>query len=260
MSARLSTYLSLLFLLALPPLTAAQTTLTVAAAADLSALEPLLARRFEKTNPIAVKWVTGASAILSEQIENGAPYDVFLSANAEFVDRLSSFGKLAPGSLAVYAVGRVGVLWKDGKQHRVSELAGDWVRFVALPNPKLAPYGVAAQQALEHAHIWTRVEPKVVYGENVRQALQLFESGNADAVLTSASLLQGKNASLIPADWHRPLIQKVGIVAGTKNLEAARKFVEYLTGKDAQAIFGAFGFGTPTRPSGAPGRKRPEGP
>jgi molybdate transport system substrate-binding protein len=260
MSVRLSTYLSLLFLLALPALTAAETTLTVAAAADLSALEPQLAREFEKTNPIAVKWVTGASAILSQQIENGAPYDVFLSANAHFVDRLSSFGKLAPGSVAAYAVGRIGVLWKDGKQHELSDLAGDWVRFVALPNPKLAPYGVAAQQALEHAHVWTRVKPKVVYGENVRQALQLFESGNADAVLTSASLMKGKNASLIPAAWHRPLIQKAGIVAGTKNLEAARKFLDYLTGKDAQAIFASFGFSTPAKPSGAPGRKRSEGP
>jgi molybdate transport system substrate-binding protein len=260
MSARLSTSLSLLFLLALPPLTAAQTTLTVAAAADLSALEPQLERQFEKTNPIAVKWVTGASAILSQQIENGAPYDVFLSANAEFVDRLSSFGKLAPDSVAAYAVGRVGVLWKDRNQHQVSELAGNWVRFVALPNPKLAPYGVAAQQALEHAHIWTQVKPKVVYGENVRQALQLFESGNADAVLTSASLLAGKNASLIPPGWHRPLIQKAGIVAGTKNLEAARKFLDYLTGKDAEVIFAAFGFSAPTKPSGVPGRKPPAGP
>ena len=242
MSGRLSTYLSLLFLLAPPVLVAAQTTLTVAAAADLSALEPQLARQFEKTNPIPVKWVTGASAILSQQIENGAPYDVFLSANAEFADRLSSFGKLAPGSVAAYAIGRVGVLWKDGKQHQVSDLTENWVRFVALPNPKLAPYGVAAQQALEHAQIWAHVQSKVVYGENVRQALQLFESGNADVVLTSASLLKGKNASLIPADWHRPIVQKAGIVTGTKNLEAATKFLAFLTSKDGQAIFASFGF------------------
>jgi molybdate transport system substrate-binding protein len=248
MSVRSSTYLSILFLLLLATLAPAQTTLTVAAAADVSALEPELARQFEKTNPFPITWVTGASAILSQHIENGAPYDVFMSANAQFVDRLSSFGKLIPDSVAVYAVGRVGVLWKDRKQHPISDLTQNWVRFVALPNPKLAPYGVAAQQAVEHAHIWAQVQPKVVYGENVRQTLQLFESGNADAVLTSASLLQGKNPSLIPPEWHQPVIQKAGIVAGTKNLEAARKFLAFLTAKEGQAVFARFGFSSPVKP------------
>jgi molybdate transport system substrate-binding protein len=245
MSVRLSSYLAAAFLLAAPLVSFAPVTLTVASAADLSALDPQLAQQFEKTNPIQVRFVTGASATLSQQIENGAPYDVFLSANGQFVDRLSSFGKLRPDSVTVYAVGRVGILWKDGKQHRISDLAENWVRFVALPNPKLAPYGAAAQEALEHAGIWKQVQPKVVYGENVRQALQLFESGNADAVLTSDSLLQGKNATVIPADWHQPVVQKAGIVTGTKNLEAARKFMEFLTSKAGQGVFAAYGFSSP---------------
>ncbi|MGI8959405.1 MAG: molybdate ABC transporter substrate-binding protein [Bryobacteraceae bacterium] len=245
MSVKLSSYLSLFFLLVIPSVAAAQTTLTVAAAADLSTLQPQLAQQFEKTNPIRVRFVTGASAILSQQIENGAPYDVFLSANAQFVDLLSSFGKLRPDSVTAYAIGRVGVLWKDGNQHRISDLTENWVRFVALPNPKLAPYGAAAQEALEHAGLWKQVQPKVIYGENVRQALQLFESGNADAALTAAALLQGRNANLLPADWHRPIVQKAGIVAGTKNLEAARKFLDFLTSKAGQDVFAAFGFGSP---------------
>jgi molybdate transport system substrate-binding protein len=245
MSARLSTSLAAVFLLAAPLLSFGHATLTAAAAADLSSLEPQLAQQFEKTKPLRVRFVTGASAILSQQIENGAPYDVFLSANAQFVDRLSSFGKLRPDSITVYAVGRVGILWKDGKQHQISDLAENWVRFIAVPNPKLAPYGAAAQEALEHAGIWKQVQPKVVYGENVRQALQLFESGNADAVLTSDSLLQGRNATVIPADWHRPIVQKAGIVAGTKNLEAARKFLEFLTSEAGQAVFAKFGFSPP---------------
>jgi molybdate transport system substrate-binding protein len=252
MSVRLSSYLSIIFLLLLPSLASGQAILIVAAAADLSALEPQLAQQFEKTNPIRVRFVTAASAILSQQIENGAPYDVFLSANAQFVDHLSSFGKLRPDSVTTYAIGRVGVLWKDGKQHGISDLTENWVRFVALPNPKLAPYGAAGQEALEHAGLWKQVHPKVVYGENVRQALQLFESGNADAVLTAAALLQGKKMSLIPADWHRPIIQKAGIVAGTKNLEPARKFLDYLNGEDAQAIFAKFGFGPTPNPRPTP--------
>ncbi len=250
MSAGLSSYFDL----------SSQKTLTVAAAADLSSLEPELTQQFEKTNPsFQVKWVTGASASLSQQIENGAPYDVFLSANAQFVDRLSSFGKLVPDSLTVYAIGRVGIFWKDGKHHPISDLTQKWVRFVALPNPKLAPYGVAAQEALEHAGIWKQIQPKVVYGENVRQALQLCESGNADAVLTSASLVTGRNADLVPDDWHGPITQKAGIISTTKNLEAARQFLDFLKSKDGQAVFAKFGFSAP-KPSGVPGRKPPEGP
>ncbi len=142
-------------------------------------------------------------------------------------------------------MGRLGILWRDGKHHPINDLKQNWVRFVALPNPKLAPYGVAAQQALEHMGLWEFVRQKVVYGENVRQTLQLFESGNADAVLTADSLLQGKDPTLMPADWHKPIIQKAGIVASTKNLEAARKFLEFLTSPAGQAIFAKFGFSGP---------------
>jgi molybdate transport system substrate-binding protein len=116
------------------------------------------------------------------------------------------------------------------------------VRSVALPNPKLAPYGVAAEQALRHAGVWEFVRPKVVYGENVRQTLQLFESGNTDAVLTSDSLLQGKPAQVIPADWHDPIIQKGGIVAGSPNGALAQGFLKFLAGP-GQAVFARFGFG-----------------
>ncbi|MBV8903427.1 MAG: molybdate ABC transporter substrate-binding protein [Acidobacteriia bacterium] len=245
MSLRLSTSLALLFLLASG--SRAQISLTIAAAADLSSLEPELVASFRKSDPkISVRFVTEASAMLAQQIENGAPYDVFLSANAQFVERLSSSGKLRPDSGQTYALGRVGVLWKDGKSHPFNDLAtANWVRFVALPNPKLAPYGVAAQEALEHAGLWKAVQPKVVYGENVRQALQLFESGNADAVLTSASLLVGRHPDLVPDDWHRPIIQKSGIVAGTRNLEAAKQFMAFLTGPAGQAVFATFGFAAP---------------
>jgi len=235
------------FLLCLAPaVSVAQVTLTVAAASDLTNLQPALTAGFRKYEPkIEVRSVIAASAMLKEQIASGAPYDVFLSANAEFVDQLASSGKLVPESVKAYAAGRVGMLWSDKKHHSLNDLAQSWVRFVALPNPKLAPYGVAAQQALEHAGIWKQVQPKVVYGENVRQTLQLFESGNADVVLTSDSLLQGKDPDLIPADWHRPIIQKGGIVAASSNQQAARKFLDFVLSPAGQAIFAQFGFGTP---------------
>jgi molybdate transport system substrate-binding protein len=228
-----------------PSFCISQTILTVAAAADLATLEPVLEQTFEKTNPIRLRWVTGASATLAQQIENGAPYDVFLSANAQFVDQLAAKRKIEPNSVRTYAVGQVGLLWKDGKLHNIKDLAANWVRIVALPNPQLAPYGLAARQALEHVGIWPAVQPKAVYGENVRQALQLFESGNADAVLTSDSLLQGKPAMLIPATWHAPIVQKAGIVVRTTNHEAAKQFFTFLVSPAGQQIFRQFGFGPP---------------
>lgn len=244
MSLSLSSFLLAFFAL-WPQLSSAQNTLTVAAAADLTAVEPVLQQQFEKTHPIRLRYVTGASATLAQQIANGAPYDIFLSANAQFVDDLAAKRKIEPISVKPYAIGQVGLLWRDGKSHTVNDLAQKWVRFVALPNPQLAPYGVAAQQSLEHAGIWKMVQPKVVYGENVRQALQLLESGNADAVLTSDSLLQGKPAQVLPASWHAPIVQKAGIVAATPNRAAAQQFLEFLLSPAAQGIFVKFGFGPP---------------
>ncbi|MDQ2774465.1 MAG: molybdate ABC transporter substrate-binding protein [Acidobacteriota bacterium] len=223
-----------------------QINLTVAAAADLSPLEPDLAGSFGKIEPNThLRFVTESSAALTQQIENGAPYDVFLSANAQFVDRLAANSKIPASSVRTYAEGRLGLLWRDGKHHPLQDLSADRVHFLALPNPKLAPYGVAARQTLEHEHLWDSVQPKVVYGENVRQALQLFTSGNADAVLTSASLLTGKDPQLVPANSHQPILQKAGIVGGTKNLDAASAFLDFLTSPAGQAVFAKYGFSPP---------------
>jgi molybdate transport system substrate-binding protein len=252
--------MALFFVGFLPSPACPQTTLlTVAAASDLSNLEPDLAASFRKSEPgLSVRFVTAASGVLSQQIENGAPYDVFLSANAQFVDRLASNGKLRPDSVTTYAVGRLGVLWRDGKSHPLTDLSQKWVRFVALPNPKLAPYGVAAVHALQHEQIWKEVQPKVVYGENVRQALQLFESGNADAVLTADSLLGGKHPDVVPNSWHQPIVQKAAAVSASKHQQAADRFLIFLKGPAAQALFARYGFSTPTpkdqalKPAGEP--------
>lgn len=229
---------SLLFFLTLfSGTTVAQTTVTVASAADLAPLQPDLRKAF-----LHLRFVTSASAILSQQIENGAPYDVFLSANAAFVDQLAKNQKIEPDSVRIYAKGRLGILWRDGRPHEISHLADSEVRSVSLADPKLAPYGVAARQTLEHAGIWPQVQPKVIYGENVRQALQLFTSGNADAVLTSGSLLVERNPQWIPDSWHQPILQKAGILAASKQGEAARKFLDFLIGPAGQKIFAKYGF------------------
>jgi molybdate transport system substrate-binding protein len=221
-------------------------TLTVAAASDLSAVQASLAEAYRKNEPnTSIRWVTSASGVLTQQIESGAPYDVFLSANAQFVERLVQTGKIKPNTVKAYASGRLGALWKDGRQHDLKSLNDASIRTVALPNPKLAPYGVAAQQALEHEGVWAAVSKKLVYGENVRQTLQLFESGNADVVITSDSLLQGKNPVLLPTEWHQPIVQKGGVVSASSNQESGIAFLQFLTSPDGQAVFQKFGFGAP---------------
>lgn len=244
MSAFMSTLLTAIFVsfFAFPNNAPAQS-VSVAAASDLLPLQNKLQAAFEHTRPGAqLQFVSAASGILAQQIENGAPYDVFMSANARFIDRLSGSGKVVPATVVTYATGRVGVLWRDGKTHRVKDLAGDAVRLVAMANPQLAPYGAAARQALEHAGLWASVQKKAVYGENVRQTLQIFDSGNADAVLTAGSLLQGRSPLLIPAEWHDPIVQKAGLVAASAHSPAARMFLQFLTSPAAQAVFRQYGF------------------
>jgi molybdate transport system substrate-binding protein len=212
------------------------TALTVAAAADLSAAEPVLAAAFEKANPgLQIKFVTGASTALAQQIRAGAPFDIFLSANIDLVDQLHL------DSPKTYTVGHVALLWKDGKSHPLADLSLPAVRFVALPNPKLAPYGLAAQRLLERAGLWEKVQPKIVYAENVRQTLQLFDSGNADAVLTALALLVNRHPQIVPSE----VIQKGGIVPATKHAEAAQAFLNWLMSPPAQQILARFGFDKP---------------
>lgn len=245
MSTALSSLLLAIFsALAVPAF--GQSILTAAAASDLTKLEPALDRAFYETNPkVRIRWVNAASAILSQQIEHGAPYDIFMSANVQYVERLATNGKLLPDSVAAYGVGRLGMLWRDNKPHRIQDLTQKWVRFIAIPNPELAPYGVAARDALQHEGIWKQVQPKIVYGENVRETLEMFDSGNADVVITSDSLLPNRHPQIIPTDWHRPILQKAGIVAASPNRALAEKFMRFLVSPPGRAVFAKFGFSSP---------------
>jgi molybdate transport system substrate-binding protein len=238
-SGALSTFLAAFFVsLAFFPASVRSATLTVAAAADIAAADHDLTDSFHKVFPEdSVRFSFAASGALAQQISNGAPYDVFLSANESFVDQLAVAQKILPDSVHVYALGQLGILWRDGKSHRLSDLTEKWVRFAAIANPRLAPYGAAAQQSLEHENLWDIVRTKVVFGENVRQALQMFDTGNADVVLTAYSLLVGRaGAAIIPDDWHKPIRQKAGIVAASQNLEAARHFLAFLASPSGARI------------------------
>jgi molybdate transport system substrate-binding protein len=199
----------------------------VAAAADLAPLEADLSKGFEGAT---VRFVFASSGTLARQIQNGAPFDVYLSANEQFVKELAASGHLLPDSVQVYALGRLGLWSKSGRIRSLSDLLAAGILHVAIANPAHAPYGLAAKQVLENQGLWPGLSKKLVYGENVRQTLQFAESGNADAAITAWSLVFGRNGILLPAEWHSPIRQSGGIVRNSKNRETARRFLAFLTG------------------------------
>jgi molybdate transport system substrate-binding protein len=219
--------------------------LLVAAAADLSTAAPALQDAFTRTSGFTLKWVFGGSGALARQIEAGAPFDLYLSANERFVKDLALAGRLLPGSVSVYALGRLGLWSKAGSYRSEDDLRKPALRYLALPNPALAPYGAAAKEFLLSRKLWTQVEPKVVYAENVLQALQFAESGNADAVITAWSLVKSRGGVLLAPDAYSPLRQAGAVVRTSKQPAAGARFLAFLTGIEGRAVLENFGFGAP---------------
>ncbi len=183
--------------------------------------------------------------MLARQIEQGAPFDVFLSANQKFVDDLDAAGRLTPGTKRLYAYGRLGLWSKSGTVKNLSGLRGARVLHLALPNPAHAPYGVAARQALENQGLWKPLEPKVVYAENVRQAFEYAESGNADAVITAWTLLHNRGGILLPDAWHQPIGQAGAAVAGSRDPAGAKRFLDFLGSAEGRKLLEEHGLTPP---------------
>lgn len=231
--------------------------LTVAAAASLQAALREVEPAFRADGHPAPTLVFGASGSLARQIENGAPYDLFASADTVTVERLAAEGLLVAGSLRAYAQGRLalavaepGLLRDappvlDGPTLARLRLAG--VRAIAIANPAYAPYGVAAREALQAAGLWEALQPRLVYGDNVRQALTYVDTGNAEAGLVAASLLVGTERTWRPVDGalHRPIRQSLGIVAASPRRTDAEAFAAFLLGPRGQAILGRHGLQPP---------------
>jgi molybdate transport system substrate-binding protein len=166
--------------------------LTVAAAANLSNVLNEVATAFTKKTGVEVTFSFGSTVQLAQQIENGAPFDVFAAADTEHVDQLINTGKLASDSRAIYARGQLALWIPRGQETGVRELqdlVGPEVRFIAIAQPELAPYGQAAVEALRAAGLWDKLQSKFVYANSISAAKQLAESGNADAAFTAYSLV-----------------------------------------------------------------------
>lgn len=230
-------------------------TITVSAAADLAFAFQEVARAFEGETGVRVQLNLGSSGVLAQQIRQGAPVDVFASANLDYVRELEGEGLLLPDTVVVYARGRLALWSREDAPVEVRSL-GDLlrpeVRRVAIANPNHAPYGAAARQALQRAGLWGPLQPKLVIGENVRQALQYARGGDADAALVALSLaLQaGGRWAPVPQGLYQPLDQAMAVVRGTPHEAEARAFVRFVTGPRGRAILQGHGFTIPQ--GGAP--------
>ncbi len=181
--------------------------------------------------------------------------DVFAAADVAFMERLEEQRLIMAGTRRTYALGGLTLVSsnKAGVQARSLEaLLEPDVRYVAMANPELAPYGAAARQALESAGLWARLQHKVVYGESVRQALQFVQTGNAEAGLVARSIAEADGVSGVPVDrgLHGPIAQAIGVVSDTARPELARRFVELVTSPQGQAVLARYGYAPPAAQGG----------
>jgi molybdate transport system substrate-binding protein len=195
---------------------------------------------------VPVRFTFGASGMLARQIEYGSPYDVFLSANEDLVAQLAVAGHVERASVAVYATGRLGLWSARTPLSAPADLVSSRYATIALPNPAHAPYGAAAVEMLKRQGLWPKLQSRVVYGENVRQAFEYAASGNADAVVTAWTLLRSKPGAKLLDGNGMPSIRQAGaVVSSSPHAAAARAFLVYLLSADGQRILLAQGLFPP---------------
>jgi molybdate transport system substrate-binding protein len=224
----------------------------VAAAADLKFAMQDVAAQFEKQTGTKVNVTYGSSGNFFSQLQNGAPFDLFFSADIDYPRKLEAAGIAEPGTLYEYAIGRI-VIWTPADS-KVDVTSLGWktlldasVQKIAIANPEHAPYGRAAVAALQKAGVYDQVKPKLVYGENISQAAQFVQSGNAQAGIVAMSLTvspgmkDGKRWE-IPADMHPPIEQAAILLKNAANKDAARAFLDFVKSESGRATLAKYGF------------------
>jgi molybdate transport system substrate-binding protein len=228
--------------------------LRVAAAADLKFAMGELAEGFEKRTGTKLDVTYGSSGNFFSQIQNGAPFDLFFSADIGYPKKLGAVELAEPDTLYEYAVGRI-VIWVPGDaklnvaKQQWNALLDPRVRKIAIANPEHAPYGRAAVAALQKAGIYERVKAKMVYGENISQAAQFVQSGNAEAGIIALSLassppMRGGKSWIIPEEMHPAIEQGAIVLKGAKNKDAARAFLGFVKSEEGRTILEKYGFVT----------------
>ena len=229
--------------------------IAIAAASDLNfAIKELIAE-YEKTTGNHAKLSLGSSGNFYAQIQNGAPFDLYFSADIGYPKKLEAAGLIVPGSLYRYAVGRI-VLWTSHASHRdvskgLEVLRDPAVKKIAIANPKHAPYGRAAVAAMEHFKVYEQAKDRLVLGENISQAAQFIESGACDIGVIALSLALAPTMKAagayweIPSDAHPPLEQGAAILKSSKQQEAAKQFIAFMQDRQGQEIMTRYGFTLP---------------
>lgn len=225
--------------------------LHVAAASSCAPALTEIGQAFEKQGGEHVVFSFGSSGLLARQVAHGAPFDVFVAAEPAPVDALIHSGDADVQTRAVFARGALDLWWRTDLKApptRLADLAQPRFAKIAIANPELAPYGRAAREALTQLGIWQQVQARLVYGENVQQALQFAQSGNADVALVAHSLAigvgSGQHLALDPA-LHGPVDAALVVCTRTAHPAAARAFAAFLLGPTAQRILGGHGWAGP---------------
>jgi molybdate transport system substrate-binding protein len=221
--------------------------LTVAAAANLTNAFGEIGRAFKAKTGVDAIFSYGSTAELTQQIDNGAPFDLFAAADTEHVDSLVSTQKLIADSRAIYALGQLALWIPQGEQigiRELKDLAGQNVRFIAVAQPELAPYGQATIEVLKNADLWKVVQPKMVYANSISQARQMAASGNADAAFTAYSLVLHDRGTVLKIDpnLYHPIEQAIATVASSPRIEDAKQFRLFLLGADGRTILAKSGY------------------
>jgi molybdate transport system substrate-binding protein len=234
-------------------------TVNVAAASDLTYAMNEIAANFEKATGCTVRLSLGSSGNFLTQIENGAPFDVFFSADIAYPKKLEAEGLAAPGSTYLYAIGKI-VLWTR-KDSRVdvgkgfASLRDPAVKKIAIANPAHAPYGRAAEEALRKSGVYDAVKNQLVLGENISQTAEFVESGNADAGIIALSLVLSPTmkdrgrAWNVPENLYTPIQQGAVAVRAATNPQGAREFLDYIKMPATAALLERYGFVLPAKSS-----------
>lgn len=229
---------------------AGQNSIMVAAASDLRFAFSEIGELFTEETGVEVLFQFGSSGNLAQQISQGAPFDLYASANETFVQNLIQEGCLVAESASLYAVGHIVLAVNEAagvKAIRLEDLLHADIETIALANPNHAPYGMAAKEALINAGIWAQVEAKLVFGESVTQAMQYVQTGNAQVGIIALSVadMEGITYTLIGEELYRPLHQKLAVVTDSLNQENARAFALFINGDKARPIMEKYGFSMP---------------
>ena len=228
---------------------------TVAAASDLTYAMKEIAADFEKSASCSVRVSYGSSGNFETQIENGAPFDVFFSADIEYPRKLEAQGLASPGSTYLYGIGKV-ILWvRNDSKLDVSKgldvLRDPSIKKIAIANPLHAPYGRAAEEALKKTGVYDAIKDRLVLGENISQTAEFAETGNADAGILALSLvlspaLKDKGRYFqIPDNLYSPIQQGVVVLRASKNQQGAQAILDYIKTPAETAILERYGFVLP---------------